>query len=303
MFHGIINIYKEKGYTSHDVVARLRRILGQKKIGHTGTLDPEATGVLPVCLGRGTKVAGMLTDRDKAYRTTFILGRETDTQDHTGTTIDEKPWAHITEEQVKRVISEFEGPIEQIPPMFSAIKVNGRKLYDLAREGKSIERKSRFVVIHSIEDIQIESPEISMTVYCSKGTYIRTLCRDIAEALGSCGHMTALERIKSGPFALDGAVTLAEVETMMAEGRIDGNIIPVDTMFPDFKSTTVESRYNKLLINGNKLPWDSFAIESEPLDGERFNVYNDVGDYMGVYRWDSKGKLLIPVTFFNIPRK
>ncbi len=302
MYHGIINIYKEKGYTSHDVVAVLRRILNQKKIGHTGTLDPEATGVLPVCLGRGTKVAGMLTDKDKAYRTTFLLGEETDTQDHTGTVIKTMPW-QVEEDQVVNIINGFVGPIEQVPPMYSAIKVDGRKLYDYAREGIEVKRKVRNVVIHTIEDVQIDLPRISMTVQCSKGTYIRTLCRDIAEALGTCGHMVALERLQSGMFKLQTAVTLDAVREAIEDNRISDFITAVDEFFCDLEALVIKDGFKKMMDNGNKLPSESFVRENEPVDGERFNVYNGLRDYMGVYEWNGHQKLLVPITFFNIPKE
>ena len=174
---GILNIYKEKGFTSHDVVAKLRGILRQKKIGHTGTLDPDAVGVLPVCLGRGTKLCDMLTDTDKQYRAVMCLGLTTDTQDSSGTIL-ARHEAAASQEEVRRAILSFVGRYDQIPPMYSALKINGRKLYELAREGKTVERKSRRVKIYDIQINDINIPEISMEVSCSKGTYIRTLCQD-----------------------------------------------------------------------------------------------------------------------------
>ena len=179
MINGILNIYKEKGWTSHDVVARLRDIVGQKKIGHTGTLDPDAEGVLPVCLGRATKVCDLLTDKDKTYETVLLLGKTTDTQDITGTVLAEQQTAGITEEDVLACIRSFVGEYDQIPPMYSALKVGGKKLYELAREGKTVERKSRKVLIHDIRVEELCLPRVRMEVDCSKGTYIRTLCHDI----------------------------------------------------------------------------------------------------------------------------
>ena len=163
MINGILNIYKEKGYTSHDVVARLRRIAGQKKIGHTGTLDPDAEGVLPVCLGRATKVCDMLTDRDKTYEAVLLLGRTTDTQDISGTVLSECSTEDLEPEKVEECILGFAGEYDQIPPMYSALKVNGRKLYELAREGKTVERKSRRVVIRSIRILEMELPRVRMS--------------------------------------------------------------------------------------------------------------------------------------------
>ncbi len=186
MYNGIINVYKEKGYTSFDVVARMRGICGQKKIGHTGTLDPDAEGVLPVCLGKATKVCDMLTDSDKVYRAVMQLGIETDTQDLTGTVLSACEVPVPTETEIRDVIRTFQGEIMQVPPMYSALKVNGKKLCDLARAGVTVERKARPVTIYEIRIERVELPEIELTVSCSKGTYIRTLCHDIGQKFG-CG--------------------------------------------------------------------------------------------------------------------
>ena len=196
MVNGILNVYKEKGYTSHDVVAKLRGIVGQKKIGHTGTLDPDAEGVLPVCLGRATKVCDMLTEKDKTYEAVLLLGKETDTQDISGTVLRVGETEGLTQEQVKDCVMSFVGEYDQIPPMYSALKVNGKKLYELAREGKTIERKSRKVEIKEIRILEMALPRVRMEVSCSKGTYIRTLCHDIGEKLGCFGCMESLLRTK-----------------------------------------------------------------------------------------------------------
>ena len=196
MVNGILNVYKEKGYTSHDVVAKLRGIVGQKKIGHTGTLDPDAEGVLPVCLGRATKVCDMLTEKDKTYEAVLLLGKETDTQDISGTVLRVGETEGLTQEQVKDCVMSFVGEYDQIPPMYSALKVNGKKLYELAREGKTIERKSRKVEIKEIRILEMALPRVRMEVSCSKGTYIRTLCHDIGEKLCCFGCMESLLRTK-----------------------------------------------------------------------------------------------------------
>ena len=196
MINGVLNVYKEKGYTSHDVVAKLRGILKQKKIGHTGTLDPEAEGVLPVCLGRGTKLCGMLTDKRKTYQAVLHLGMETDTQDMTGQVISRRP-VEVTPEEAARCIRSFVGDQMQIPPMYSALKVGGKKLYELAREGKEVERKPRPVTFYEIRILSVELPLVTMEVTCSKGTYIRTLCHDI-------GEKTGLQRMYGEPSADQG---------------------------------------------------------------------------------------------------
>ena len=201
MINGIVNVYKEKGYTSFDVVAKMRGIFKQKKIGHTGTLDPDAEGVLPVCLGRATKVCDLLTDKDKEYETVLLLGVVTDTQDLTGEVLARKE-VNASENEVKSAILSFVGEYMQVPPMYSALKVNGQKLCDLARKGVTVERKARPVTIHGIEILSVDLPEVRMRVHCSKGTYIRTLCQDIGEKLGCGGCMKSLLRTRVAAFAL-----------------------------------------------------------------------------------------------------
>ena len=199
MVNGIINVYKEKGYTSFDVVAKLRGIFKQKKIGHTGTLDPDAEGVLPVCLGKATKVCDLLTDKSKEYEAVLLLGKVTDTQDITGTVLEEKD-VKVTEEAVRETVLSFVGDYMQIPPMYSALKVNGKKLCDLAREGKTVERQARPVKILTIDILDVTLPRVRMRVHCSKGTYIRTLCQDIGEKLGCGGCMESLLRTQVSEF-------------------------------------------------------------------------------------------------------
>ena len=204
---GIINVYKEEGFTSHDVVAKLRGICRQKKIGHTGTLDPQATGVLPVCLGSATRACEMLTDRTKEYVAELLLGQMTDTQDITGTVLEEKD-VKVTEEAVRETVLSFVGDYMQIPPMYSALKVNGKKLCDLAREGKTVERQARPVKILTIDILDVTLPRVRMRVHCSKGTYIRTLCQDIGEKLGCGGCMESLLRTQVSEFLLKDALKI-----------------------------------------------------------------------------------------------
>ena len=220
MVNGILNVYKEKGYTSHDIVAKLRGIVGQKKIGHTGTLDPDAEGVLPVCLGRATKVCDMLTEKDKTYEAVLLLGKETDTQDISGTVLRVGETEGLTQEQVKDCVMSFVGEYDQIPPMYSALKVNGKKLYELAREGKTIERKSRKVEIKEIRILEMALPRVRMEVSCSKGTYIRTLCHDIGEKLGCFGCMESLLRTKVSRFELKSSLKLSEIQKKREEGKL-----------------------------------------------------------------------------------
>lgn len=275
MYNGIINIYKEKGFTSHDVVAKLRGILKQKKIGHTGTLDPDATGVLPVCLGSGTKLCDMLTDKTKEYEAVMLLGITTDTEDVSGVILS-KEEVNVAENEVIAAINSFIGEYNQVPPMYSAIKVNGRKLYELAREGQVIERKPRTVVINDIQIISMDLPRITIKVCCGKGTYIRSLCRDIGEKLGCGACMEALIRIRSGNFNIEAAHTLKEIEEFVSDGRISDYICSVDSVFMEYPSIKVTGRNAVLVSNGNKFPMD----EDMPLGIVR--VYREK-KFAGVY--------------------
>ncbi len=295
MKDGIINIYKERGFTSHDVVAKLRGILKQKKIGHTGTLDPEAEGVLPVCLGKGTKLCDLLTDRDKIYETVLLLGQSTDTQDTTGAVM-ERSEVSVLEEQVKEAIMSFVGEYAQVPPMYSALKVNGQKLCDLARAGKEVERKPRQVRIHQIEILDMDLPRVRMSVSCSKGTYIRTLCHDIGEKLGCHGCMERLLRTRSGMFCLERSVTLSEVEKLRDEGRLDEIIQSVDEVFKGLASVTLKEESQKLGYNGNPFKKSDVEQESEALGEVR--VYDQEGRFIGIYRYDQERHSYRPVKMF-----
>lgn len=252
MIHGIMNIYKEKGYTSHDVVAKLRGILRQKKIGHTGTLDPEAEGVLPVCLGAGTKLCDMLTDKNKTYRAVLLLGQTTDTQDTTGEVLTRHE-IRVSEQEVCEAVESFVGEYDQIPPMYSALKVNGKKLYELAREGKTVERRPRRVQITEIRIEEIRLPRVTMTVTCSKGTYIRTLCQDIGERLGCGGCMEQLTRTRVGIFSIEESLTLSQVEELVKNGDLTQAVRTVDAMFPDQPAFQTVPEADRMLYNGNML--------------------------------------------------
>ena len=267
MIHGILNIYKKKGYTSHDVVAKLRGITGQRKIGHTGTLDPEAEGVLPVCLGRATKVCDLLTDRDKTYEAVLFLGIRTDTQDVTGTVTDRGDVQGITREMVEQAAHKYVGEYDQIPPMYSALKVNGKKLYELAREGKTIERKARRVRIYELEILEEALPRVRLRVRCSKGTYIRTLCDDIGADLGCYGCMEALLRTRVGPFALEEACRLEEVASALKTGELGKMLCPIDRLFAEYPAVRVKEGWEKLAYNGNGLKRSMTDGDREIKDG------------------------------------
>lgn len=291
MINGIVNIYKEKGYTSHDVVAVLRKVVGQKKIGHTGTLDPDATGVLPVCLGRATKVCELLTDHDKTYEALLLLGKTTDTQDISGEVLEERDPGDLTEEEVRSCIESFIGEYDQIPPMYSALKVNGKKLYELAREGKTVERKSRKVQIHGIRILEMNLPHVRMEVDCSKGTYIRTLCHDIGEKLQVGGCMEELERTKVGRFLKEDAVTLDEVRQKMEQGEGAELFTPLDQIFAELPAVTVTDAKAWMSYNGNDLP-ERFLLEKEEwTDGQEVRVYDSGKNFIGLYQYRAPKKL------------
>lgn len=308
MINGILNIYKEKGYTSHDVVARLRGIVGQKKIGHTGTLDPDAEGVLSVCLGRATKVCDMLTDKDKTYEAVLLLGRTTDTQDISGKVLNEcgeEMLSALDEDRVTECIRGFVGEYDQIPPMYSALKVGGKKLYELAREGKTVERKSRKVMIRSIRIKEICLPRVCMEVECSKGTYIRTLCHDIGEKLGVGGCMESLLRTRVGRFSLEESVRLEQVEkTVEKEGLLE-LLIPLDQVFSELSAVAVRDRYASLAYNGNPLGIGQIqpaasGEKTEFADKERLRVYDLSGRFVGVYKYTEKtGQLRLEKMFLD----
>lgn len=253
--NGIINIYKEKGFTSFDVVAKMRGILKMKKIGHTGTLDPDAEGVLPVCLGKGTKLVDMLTDRDKTYEAVLKLGVVTDTQDLTGTVLETRD-VTVEYEQVESVILSYIGEYDQLPPMYSAIKVNGVKLYELAREGVEVERKTRRVEIKGIQILSYNAKEheVRLSVDCSKGTYIRTLLHDIGATLGCGGAMKSLLRTKVGEFRIEDAISLSRLQEIVQEGNITDYVLPVDYGFQKYHKLMVDDRLNIVVYNGNPLP-------------------------------------------------
>lgn len=296
---GILNIYKEKGYTSHDVVAKLRGILKTKKIGHTGTLDPDAQGVLPVCVGRATKLCDMLTDKDKAYETVMLLGKTTDTQDITGSVLSESELGEdITTEKVTEVINSFVGEYMQVPPMYSALKVNGKKLYELARSGIEVERKARKVYIHSIEIKDISLPRVTMTVNCSKGTYIRTLCYDIGETLGVGGCMEELLRIKSGQFKINDSMKIDDVKKYVDDGRISDIMKPIDGVFEKYQKCVVKKEYNVLIYNGNKFSPPNVLNRTDAKDGEEVRVYDEDNFFIGIYRYNENEKKYVPVKMF-----
>ena len=292
---GVIVIRKEKDFTSHDVVAKLRGILHMKKIGHTGTLDPDAEGVLPVALGKATRLVDMITDTEKKYEAVMRLGVVTDTQDMSGTVLSQAAELHVTEEELRAAIESFAGDYMQVPPMYSALKVNGKKLYELAREGKTVERKPRPVHFYEIEILEINLPLVRFCVTCSKGTYIRTLCHDIGEKLGCGAAMETLLRTKVGRFTLDDAITLAQTEEAVKNGEIESKVLGIEEILAEYPRVCCTKEGDRLLANGN--PLVQALVGAEEKDGW-IRMCNSEGSFAGVYQWDEKRDRYFPVKMF-----
>lgn len=301
MINGVINVFKEPGFTSHDAVAKLRGILKQKKIGHMGTLDPNAVGVLPVCLGKATKLCDMLSEKDKTYRTTLLLGKTTDTQDISGEIISEadtESLEQITDAQVIEIIDKYIGEYDQIPPMYSAIKINGNKLYDLARRGVEIERPARRCKILDINIINLELPRVEMEVTCSKGTYIRTLCHDIGNDLGVGGCMEKLIRTKVERFEVGDALTLSEIEQARDDKTLEKYIVPVDEMLDNYSKCIVSEEAEKLVYNGNIFTSRNTLLKMNHEDGQIVRVYTCTGEFIGLYTYMAEKKYYKPLKMF-----
>ena len=301
---GIINVYKEKGFTSHDVVAKLRGILHQKKIGHTGTLDPDAEGVLPVCLGSGTKVCDLLTEKSKTYEAVLLLGKTTDTQDISGQVLSEAE-VSVSEEETREAVLSFLGVYDQIPPMYSALKVNGKKLYELARAGVEVERKPRKVEILSIEILNISLPRVSFRVHCSKGTYVRTLCQDIGEKLGCGGCMESLVRTRVAQFDIEESLKLTEIEQLTAENQLRSKVLPVDSCFSEYPAYQARPEADRFLYNGNSV----YARQAVPMGGskesksetgkaELIRMYDSKGTFIGLFSYDGVNRSWKPKKLF-----
>ncbi|MCI8453725.1 MAG: tRNA pseudouridine(55) synthase TruB [Lachnospiraceae bacterium] len=296
MYDGIINVYKEKGFTSHDAVAKLRGILGQRKVGHTGTLDPAAEGVLPICAGKGTRLCDMLTDHDKEYRAVLLLGAVTDTQDTTGEVLARSDACGLSEAAVQEAVLSFEGGYDQIPPMYSALRVNGRRLYELAREGKEVERQARPVKLYKIAVEEISLPEVRFRVSCSKGTYIRTLCHDIGKRLGVGGCMKELCRLRVGRFAAEDAKTLSELQAFKDTGRLSEAVIPLEAVFAELPELRADGEtMDRLIRNGNPF---RYAGKGPFAPGAAVRVYDKAGTFTGVYEYSEEKTMFCPRKIF-----
>lgn len=301
MINGVINVYKEVGFTSHDAVAKLRGILKQKKIGHMGTLDPNAVGVLPVCLGKATKLCDMLSEKDKTYHATLLLGITTDTQDTSGEVLSkasEETLNQLTDAKVIEVIDSYIGEYDQIPPMYSAIKINGNKLYDLARRGEEIERPARKCKILEITITKLDLPRVEMDVTCSKGTYIRTLCHDIGNDLGVGGCMEGLIRTRVERFDVSEAITLSDIEKARDNGTLDNHIVPVDEMLDSYSKCIISEDAKRLVYNGNIFTSRNTLLRMNHEDGQIVRVYTHDGEFIGLYIYMAEKQFYKPMKMF-----
>ena len=285
--NGIVIVDKPQGWTSQDVTARLRRVFNTRRIGHGGTLDPMATGVLPVFVGRATRGVEFFEHAEKIYETVLKPGITTDTEDITGTVLTEQD-AFVTGEMLEAVLPQFRGEILQVPPMYSALKVNGQKLYDLARKGKEVERQPRPITIHELTLLGMDAEGIHLRVHCSKGTYIRTLCKDIGEALGCGGCMAALRRVRAGEYTAEEAVPL---ETLLETDAPEQYLRPVDSMFRHYPAVTLTEKQEKRCRCGN-----SFSIKME--DGT-YRVYAQSGDFLALSKVEG-GVMSTIKSFFEV---
>ena len=284
---GIVIVDKPQDWTSQDVTAKLRGVFQTRRIGHGGTLDPMATGVLPVFVGRATRGVEFFEHAEKTYETVLRLGITTDTEDITGNTLEEKP-VQVTESEILTVLEQFKGEIQQIPPMYSAIKINGQKLCNLARKGKEVERPARTITIHSLDFLGLDGVDVRLRVHCSKGTYIRTLCKDIGAALGCGGCMAALRRVSAGSYTIADAVPLADLVASENPTRYLHN---VDTLFTQYPAVTLTEKQALRCRNGN-----SFSIE---LADGTYRAYDEAGEFLMLAKVED-GVMSTIKSFFNV---
>lgn len=289
---GVLVVRKEAGWTSHDVVAKVRRLFGGVKVGHAGTLDPAATGILPLLIGKGTRIAEYLMEWDKEYRAVLRLGETTDTQDATGTLLARQATDNLTRSMLDEAVAQFRGAIRQVPPMYSAVKVAGMPLYKSARAGKTVEREARTVHIRELDLLKFEGRDVTFRVVCSKGTYIRTLCADIGEALGVGGHLLALERRRVGPFMLEQARTVEEVVTRLAIGRLGEDLWSLDRALEGLPAIHVDATTASRVRHGAPVPlsgilrWD-LPSRHESMSGKAVRIHDTEGRLLAVGRCPS----------------
>ena len=287
---GILLVDKPRDWTSHDVVAKLRGIYREKRIGHSGTLDPMATGVLAVFLGRATRAVELCENDEKEYEALLLLGTVTNTQDTTGDILETRP-VSVTEERLRETLRRFLGPQSQIPPMYSAVKVGGRKLYELARKGQEVARKPRDITIYELELMSFDGTRAALRVRCSKGAYIRTLCHDIGGALGCGGALDGLRRTRAGRFSLDDCHSLLEIQAAKERGEHENLLLPVDALFAGCPALTLPENWTRRCKNGGEIPW-------EGEDGD-YRVYGPDGEFLMLGRLEA-GVLRTVKSFFEV---
>lgn len=297
-------VWKPEGWTSHDVVAKVRRVLKMKRIGHAGTLDPMVTGVLPLCLGRATRVVEYVQERPKSYEAVLQLGISTDTEDLTGKVVESQASVSVTEAEVRQALTGFIGEIEQVPPMYSAVKIDGKRLYELAREGKTVERKSRKVTIHEINlldfQLELDQPRVTFSVVCSKGTYIRTLCVDIGKALGVPAAMAHLTRTMSGGITKESCLTLEQIEELQQAGKLNNHLIPADEAITHLERASVPESIGRLALMGQKVGLAHSGIHLDIMQNEQLvRLYNEHGSFLGIFQIDFGSAVFKPIKVFS----
>jgi tRNA pseudouridine55 synthase len=290
---GVLAVNKEAGWTSHDVVAKVRHLFGGAKVGHAGTLDPAATGLLPVLIGKGTRIAEYLVDWDKEYRAQLRLGETTDTLDGTGTILERQSTGHLTRRAIEEAVSKFRGEIQQIPPMYSAVKVDGVPLYRSARAGKTIAREARTVIIHELEVLDVADSDVTLRVVCSKGTYIRTLCADIGNVLAVGGHLRALERTRVGPLTLNRALTVNEIVRRQTLGQLGAHVASLDEVLCGLPALTVDRGAAERVCHGAPVGWSNvLSVKGDQTQCEAdmpVRLHDDSGRLLAVGRLPRQG--------------
>lgn len=290
--NGVLNIFKPKGMSSFDAVRIVKKVAGTGKVGHTGTLDPEATGVLPICIGKATKIIDYIMNSEKVYEVTLKLGIRTTTYDLEGEVLEEKDCNHLIDVEILQAVNSFIGEYSQVPPMYSALKQNGVRLYELARKGIEVEREGRLITIYNIEDIKINNPYISMKVSCSKGTYIRSLCYDIGEKLGVFATMTELNRAKTSVFSQEESININD----LTKENINGYILSMEEALEKYDKIIVRGKYVNLLINGVRVGDNRFTND-KVINQKLYRVYDEENNFIGLGKKNDLGfkieKLLI----------
>ncbi|MDH5640270.1 MAG: tRNA pseudouridine(55) synthase TruB [Nitrospira sp.] len=292
---GILIVNKEAGWTSHDVVAKVRKITGVVKVGHAGTLDPAATGVLPVLVGRATRIAEYLLDWDKAYRAVLRLGETTDTQDATGTVLSRADTSMISDALLHETIAGFRGPQRQIPPMYSAVKVGGRPLYKAARAGQTVERAERAVMIHALDILARDGRDVTVNVVCSKGTYIRTLCADIGQVLGVGGHLCALERLRVGPLSIDQSLTVGEVAAQVAIGAVERNLVTLNQALNQLPALRITDEQARVVRHGGFVSHAGIGQLPRSVDPFSVRLQDEGGQLLAIGICDARVEGVIKV--------